>query len=111
MATHQKPTYTDIESWLEHNGLLDGSMPADTMVVCACWCALDSNEEAQKKVIDEGDFDAFCQTVSNIWTDCETHCDLAKIADLTADYIVSEGEYPERSFADLASWAYGEGLL
>ena len=111
MATHQKPTYTDIESWLEHNGLLDGEMPANTMIVCASWSALHDNEEAGKKVAEEGAFDAFCETVSEIWLDCETNCDLAKIADLTADYIVRKGEYPERSFAELADWAYGEGLL
>lgn len=79
------------------------------LVAIACFNSLEANEKA-KKVVD--DFDAFCETVVDIWLDCEDKTCVCFISDWVADYAAeNDGDLPDGSFYDLAVWADERGLL
>lgn len=77
------------------------------LVAIACFNSLEANEKAKKAV----DFDAFCETVVDIWLDCEDRTCICCISDWAADYAAETGDLPDGSFYDLAAWAEKRGLL
>lgn len=77
------------------------------LVAVACFNSLEANEKAKESV----DFDAFCDTVVDIWLDCEDRTCVCSISDWVAEYAAETGELPGDSFYDLAVWAVNKGLL
>lgn len=77
------------------------------LVAVACFNSLEANEKAKESV----DFDAFCDTVVDIWLDCKDRTGICDISDWAAEYAAETGELPGDSFYDLAAWAEKRGLL
>ena len=95
---------------LREGGIPETDLTA-ALVAVACRNALASNPEAEE-LLGGGAFEAYCETVSCLWIDCEDRTCVCFIADWAAEYAARHlGELPGcNDYPALLGWAEDEGL-